>query len=73
MKDDIVKDISKEKDIIKVNDTYIYLINMPMHSVSKETLKELEDKVKELELRLKEVEIQTLEGMWEKDLENIKF
>ena len=72
-KDDIIKDISKEKDIIQVNESYNYLINMPMHSVSKETLKELEDKVKELELKLKEIESETLEEMWLKDLENIKF
>lgn len=72
-KSNINEQISKFKEIIKVQDSYNYLINMPMHSVSKDTVNELIQKVKELEDKYIEIQNTTPEQMWINDIKDLKF
>lgn len=51
-------------NIIPIDDNYNYLINMPMHSVSKDTLKQLLDDVKKYKQEYKELELKTIEEIW---------
>ena len=69
----IIEQISKFKEIVKVEDSYNYLINMPMHSVSKDTVDELIKKVKELKDKFKEIEKTSVEQMWLNDIKDLKF
>lgn len=69
----IIDQISKFKEIIKVDDSHNYLINMPMHSVSKDTVDELVKKVKELKDKFKEIETTSVEQMWLNDIKDLKF
>ena len=64
--------ISKCKEILKVQDSYNYLINMPMHSVSKDTVEELIQKVKELETKFEELTNTSIEQMWLNDIKDLK-
>lgn len=72
-KSDITEQISKYKEIITVDNNYNYLINMPMHSVSKDTIDELIKKVKELEDKFKEVINTSIEQMWIDDIKELKL
>ena len=69
----IIEQISKFKEIVKVEDSYNYLINMPMHSVSKDTVDELVKRVKELKDKFKEIEKTSVEQMWLNDIKDLKF
>lgn len=72
-KADIICQISKFDNIIKVQESYNYLINMPMHSVSKDTVEEFIQKVKELEEKYIEISNITPEQMWINDIKDLKF
>ena len=73
LKKEINDQISKCKEILKVQDSYNYLINMPMHSVSKDTVEELIQKVKELEIKFEELTNTSIEQMWLNDIKDLKF
>lgn len=62
--------ISKFDDIIMKEDSYNYLINMPMHSVSTDTLRELKNKIREFKSELAKTKKITLENMWLNDLKD---
>lgn len=72
-KKDIIEQISKFDEIILVQDSYNYLINMPMHSVSKDTVEELIQKVKELEAKYQELLNTSCEQLWLNDIKDLKF
>lgn len=72
-KADIINQIAKYSEIMKVQDSYNYLINMPMHSVSKDTVQELIEKVKELELKYQELLNTSCEQLWLNDIKDLKF
>ena len=72
-KKDIIEQISKFSEIILVQDSYNYLINMPMHSVSKDTVEELIQKVKELEAKYQELLNTSCEQLWINDIKDLKF
>ena len=72
-KKDIIEQISKFSEIILVQDSYNYLINMPMHSVSKDTVEELIQKVKELEAKYQELLNTSCEQLWLNDIKDLKF
>lgn len=72
-KKDIIEQISKFDELILVQDSYNYLINMPMHSVSKDTVEELIQKVKDLESKYQELFNTSCEQMWINDIKDLKF
>ena len=70
-KAEIEKQLIKLK-FIKINDSYDYLLRMPLYSLTEEKIKELENEVNNL-LKLKEETIKKeLNEMWLEDLEEIK-
>ena len=72
-KQNIIEQISNFPDIILVQDSYNYLINMPMHSVSKDTVEELIQKVKELEAKYNELFNTSCEQLWINDIKDLNF
>ena len=67
-KDDIIKQIEKHGQIIKVDDSYDYLLKMPIHSLTSEKMEELSVKIKETLKESQVLEEITLERMWENDI-----
>ena len=68
----ISKQLDKTDKIIKINDSYDYLINMPIRSMTKEKLEQLKDLLKKLKDQLNEIKSVTPEEIWKKDLEELK-
>jgi DNA topoisomerase-2 len=56
----------------KVDDSFNYLTNMPIHSFSPETLEELKDTIQKKKLQLKEAQEKTIEQMWLDELKLLK-
>lgn len=69
MKNVIVKELECIKDIVKKDDSYDYLLSMPLYSLTKERLEKLsEDKV-ELTNKLQDAKVKTPEMIFLEDLE----
>lgn len=71
-KADIETQLEKIDRIVKVDGSYSYLLNMPLHSVSKETMEELKKQIndqKELFRKTKETPVET---MWTDDLHEFR-
>jgi DNA topoisomerase-2 len=64
----IEKQLSKIKNIIKYNDSYDYLLNMSMISITKERYMKLKETLKELKTELVKIKSTTPEEMWQNDL-----
>lgn len=60
----ILAQIKSLNNIIELDGSYNYLINMPMHSVSKDTLNQLLDDVKKFNQEYKELESKSVEQIW---------
>ena len=71
-KDDIVKVLEKTDKIVKKDDSYNYLLNMPLSSITKEKMTELAEKIKGLKDKIKELQKKTIEEMWLADLDEIE-
>ena len=71
-KDEIVKQLEKVPKIIKWNDSYDYLLNMPIHSLTKEKLEELKKQIEEAKALYKTTSSTTIEAMWLNDLSELK-
>ena len=71
-KDDIVKQLETIEKIVKVDGSYSYLINMPIHSVSKETMEELKKKIEITKEEYKKIKATTIQDMWLEDLDSLK-
>lgn len=69
-KDKIVKNLEKIITV-KVQDSYDYLLNMPLYSLTLEKIKALTETLKNSKLKLKETQEKTLENFWLEDLEEI--
>lgn len=69
---EIVKQLEKNEKIIKINDSYDYLLSMPMRSMTHENLNRLQDLIKSQKQKLDEIKNTTLENMWLKDLEELE-
>jgi len=68
----IIKQLEKIDKIVKINDSYDYLLAMPMRSMTKANLEKLKELLKNLKARLDETKKQTVEEMWQKDLNEFK-
>lgn len=72
-KDDIVKDLEKIKEIIKKEDSYDYLLSMPIYSLTKERMDKLSNTIKELKAEQNAVKGKTPEMIFIEDLGKIQY
>ena len=71
-KEDIVKDLNGYPKIIQVDDSYDYLLNMNLMSLTKERMDKLMQQIKDLKAELDLIKSQSPEQMWLSDLGEIK-
>jgi len=71
--DDIIKDLDKLDNIIKVNDSYSYLLGMSISSLTKEKMDSLKDIVKVKKDFLKQFKKLSVNDIWLEDLKNTKM
>ena len=71
-KDDIVKQLEKNAKIIKVNDSYSYLLDMAIHSLTKEKLEELKKQIEDGKAEYAKVKATSINDMWIEDLSALK-
>ena len=69
----IIKDLDKVDKIIKRDDSYNYLLNMSIQSLTKEYMDKLSSLVKTKKEKLKEIKASELENLWLEDISNIKL
>lgn len=70
--EDIVKQLEKNEKIIKVNDSYDFLLNMPMKSITKVQYEKLKETIKALKEELTILKNKTIETLWLEDLTDLK-
>ena len=71
-KDDIIKQLDKIEKIIKQDDSYNYLLNMSISSITKEKMVDLKEKVGELKNLIIELKATSEKDMWLKDLDEFQ-
>ena len=71
-KDEIVKQLEKIDKIIKVNDSYDYLLSMPIHSLTHEKLEQLKQQINDAKEEFKKTKAASPEDMWLMDLAELK-
>lgn len=69
--DYIIEKLSNIKNIIKYNNSYDYLLNMPMNSITKEKYLKLREQLLNMKNEYKELISITIEDMWKKDLADL--
>jgi DNA topoisomerase-2 len=67
----IEKDLDKNNEIIKVEDSYDYLLRMPLSSITKERYKQLQEQIKKAKIDLQILKKTTIEDMWLNDIEEL--
>lgn len=72
-KSKIVEQLEKIEKICKVDDSYDYILNMPIYSLSKEMLESMKTKINELKELIKTIKEKTPEDFWRDDLKVLKF
>lgn len=71
-KEEIVAQLEKLEKIIKIDGSYNFLLNMPIHSITKEKMEELKEQIKQKKdeyLKIKNTEIK---DMWIEDLKKVE-
>ena len=71
--DDISKDLDKVEHIIKVNDSYSYLLNMSIGSLTKEKLDSLSNSIITKKEEMKTIKSKTINEIWLEDISKLKF
>lgn len=71
-KDDIVKQLEKIDKIIKIDDSYNYLLQIPIHQLTKEKMDELKQQIEDDKSEFKKVKATTIQDMWLTDLAELK-
>jgi len=71
-KDDIIAQLKKVPKIIECDGSYNYLLNMPIHSISKDTLDELKKQIFDAQAEFKKIQGTSVETMWTDDLHELK-
>lgn len=61
---DIVKDLEKNDSILKKDDSYDYLLNMNIISLTEERMKKLQSDIKEKQEKLKNLANTSIESLW---------
>jgi DNA gyrase/topoisomerase IV subunit A len=70
-KKDIIAQLDSNDKIIKFEDSYDYLLRMPIYSLSKEKLAEIKKKIATIKAELKVYKGMTLENLWLDELKEI--
>ena len=63
--------MEKIQGIIKVNDSFDYLLKLPLYSLTSEKILELEKQLKETKDSLKLLKETSAENLWTKDIEEL--
>ena len=71
-KDEIVAQLEKIEKIKKVNGSYDYLLNMAIHSLTKERLDELKKLIEDGKSEYAKIKTTTIQEMWLSDLSEFK-
>jgi DNA topoisomerase-2 len=71
-KDFIIKQIN-EHSLLKVNGNYDYLLDMKIHSLTLEKIKELESKMETINIELDTLKSTSIESMWISELLTLEF
>lgn len=71
-KDDIIKQIEKLDKVIKVDDSYDYLLKMPIYQLTFEKLEELKKQIQEAKDNYKVTKETSIQTMWTNDLHELK-
>lgn len=71
--ENIIKQIEPFNNIITVDDSYDYLLKMPISSITKEKYNELNDKIKIRKTELDTYKQQTIEELWKIDINSLDF
>ena len=69
----IVSQIEKNEKIIKVDDSYDYLLRMPISSITKEKYTDLSNKIKQKKAELDAYRQQTIEELWKQDISTLEI
>lgn len=72
-KSDIESQLEDIEKIIKVDGSYDYILNMPIHSLTKETMNKLKEQIQQIKELIKDVKSKTVETLWTEDLKNLKI
>jgi DNA topoisomerase-2 len=72
-KEDIVASLEKVKDIVKVDDSYDYLLKMPLYSLTFEKLQELNNTIEDINNTINELKNSTPQKIWLGDLNALKL
>lgn len=64
---DKFKDIEKDE-----NNSYDYILRMPIHSLTREKFTELLNLIKQLAAQLQELKVRPVSDMWKEDIKNLK-
>ena len=71
-KDEIIAQLEKIPKIIKVKDSYQYLLDMPIHSLSREKLDELKEQIENVKAEIQKTKGTSIADMWTNDLHDLK-
>jgi DNA topoisomerase II len=70
--EETVESLLQTKKFVKVDDSFDYLLRIPLRDLTKNKYNQLKEKIKELEELLKKLKETTPEGMWEEDLDKLE-
>ena len=65
---DIVRDLSNIKNIITINDSYDYLLSMPIRSMTRDNMQKLMIKIKEQKNDLDKLKVTSINDIWISEL-----
>lgn len=66
--DDILLDLKSLHNVIAIDNSYDYLLKMPIHSLTEERMNKLLQQIKDSKRYLDEIKTTSLENLWLKDL-----
>lgn len=67
---DIVKDMEKIDKLVKIDDSFDWLLRMPIHSISHETMAELKEQIQVKKDEFNKIKSTSEKDMWIEDLNN---
>jgi len=70
--EDVIKQLEKIGEIVKIEDSYNYLLNMPMKSMTKEVYRRLKDDIQEAAAQLKDTSKKEPKDLWLADLDALQ-
>ena len=70
-KEVVVKQLEKVEKIIKIDNSYDYLLNIPIYNLTKEKVDELKEKIDKMKEELKRLIATKIEEIWIQDLNEV--